>query len=130
MLLAVNASLASGRWVPRGQVAATSITPQGGRTPTGLPTCNPATSPPAPSPPAPVALRPEALEVKWKTPRRGEDPKPRKWRVGGEPREMLRYCNRTPHLQRRHLPRHAQKCDTGGQESAPMLTNNGKRCKC
>ena len=33
-----------------GQGAATAITPQGGRTPTGLPTRNPATSPPRPAP--------------------------------------------------------------------------------
>ena len=51
-----------------GQGAATAITPQGGRTPTGLPTRNPATSlPPLPraQPPttAPVTLRPEA---QWK----------------------------------------------------------------
>ena len=34
-----------------GQGAATAITPQGGRTPTGLPTRNPATSPPCTQPP-------------------------------------------------------------------------------
>ena len=48
-----------------GQGAATAITSKGGRTPTGLPTRNPATSPPCAKPPtiAPVTLRPEA---QWK----------------------------------------------------------------
>ena len=41
-----------------GQRAATAITPQGGRTSTGLPTRNPATSPPAPIPqPPPLRAR-------------------------------------------------------------------------
>ena len=40
----------SGAWVPMGQGAATAITPQGGRTSTGLPTRNPATSPPCAHP--------------------------------------------------------------------------------
>ena len=57
----VNACIASKGWVPLGQGAATAIIPQGGRTPTGLPTGNPATSPPPTK--APVTLRPEA---QWK----------------------------------------------------------------
>ena len=44
----INARVASGGWVPMGQGAATAITPQGGRTPTGLPTSNPNTSPSPP----------------------------------------------------------------------------------
>ena len=48
----------SGAWVPLGQGAASAITPQGGRTSTGLPTRNPATSPPAPIPqPPPLHAR-------------------------------------------------------------------------
>ena len=39
--------------MPIGQGAATAITPQGGRTPTGLPTRNPATRPPHRPPPHP-----------------------------------------------------------------------------
>ena len=58
----VNARVASGGWAPMGQEAATAITPQGGRTPTGLPTRNLATSPQPPTI-APVTLRPEA---QWK----------------------------------------------------------------
>ena len=55
----INACVASGGWVPMGQGAATAITP------TGLPTCNPATSSSRAQPPtiAPVDLRPEA---QWK----------------------------------------------------------------
>ena len=44
-----NARVASG-WVPMGEGAATAITPQDRRTPTGQPTHNPAMSPPAPVP--------------------------------------------------------------------------------
>ena len=40
----LNAHVASGGWGPMGQGAATTITPQGGRTPTGLPSCNPQSS--------------------------------------------------------------------------------------
>ena len=41
---------------------------------------------------APITL----VEVKWKKPKRkggggGGDPKPRKWKEGGEPREMLHH---------------------------------------
>ena len=41
----INACVASGGWVSMGQGAATAISPQGARTPTGLPTPNLATSP-------------------------------------------------------------------------------------
>ena len=49
-MIIVNTCIASEGWVPMGQGAATAITSKGGRTPTGLPTRNLATSPPAPSP--------------------------------------------------------------------------------
>ena len=43
----VNTCITSGGWVPMGQGAATAITPQGRRTPTGLQTRNPAIRLPA-----------------------------------------------------------------------------------
>ena len=43
----VNTCITSGGWVPMGQGAATTITPQGRRTPTGLQTRNPAMRLPA-----------------------------------------------------------------------------------
>ena len=58
----INARVASGGWVPMGQGAATAITPQGGRTPTGLPTSNPNTSP------SPPLRHPSPVEVKWTNP--------------------------------------------------------------
>ena len=82
-----------------GQGAATTITPQGGRTPSGLPTHNLATCPPLPAPHY-RTRHTEArspVEVKWTNPRNKEknregwgDPKPKK-AEGGEPRETLRY---------------------------------------
>ena len=56
-VIVFNARVASGGWVPRGQWDATAITPQCGRTPTGLSTRNPATSPPPPPAPSRTDLR-------------------------------------------------------------------------
>ena len=78
-----------------GQEAATAITPQSRRTPTGLPTCKPATSAP---PPRPLARSPE------KKREGGGDPKPRK-RRGGD--QQKRYTTRTP--------RHANKASSTTQ---------------
>ena len=58
----VNARVASRGWAPMGQEAATAITPQGGRAPTGLPTRNPATSPQLPT----IVLVTPRPEAQWK----------------------------------------------------------------
>ena len=95
LLIEFGACVASGGWVPMGQGAAIAITPHGVRTPTGRPTCNPATWPPVPSPPpptiAPVILR--LKQGKKKSQEGGGDPKPRKQREAGEPRETLHYLH-------------------------------------
>ena len=99
LLIEFGACVASGGWVPMGQGAAIAITPQGGRTPTGLPTCNPATSPPVPSPPPPPLYHYSTCHTEAETRKKkksqegGGDPKPRKQREAGEPRETLHYLH-------------------------------------
>ena len=95
----VKAGVASGGWVPMGEGAATAIHPKAEEHPQAY-------QPPAMSPPRPEphysTRRPEArspVEVKRTNPRNkekkkgeeGGDPKPRRRRDGGEPRETLRY---------------------------------------
>ena len=84
LLIEFGACVASGGWVPMGQGAVIAITPQGGRTPTGLP---------SPPPPHYSTCHTEAETRKKKSQEGGGDPKPRKQREGGEPREMLHYLH-------------------------------------
>ena len=123
-----------------GQGAATAITPQGGRTPTGLPTCNLATSPPPPTI-APVILR---LKQGKKNPKKEGETLNQESR-GREENQEKRYTTYTTRMPRHALLTklrvhckqnvgtwlvHVPKQHTTGQESAPMLLNNGKRYKC
>ena len=68
-------------WVPMGRGAATAITPQGGRTPTGQPTRNPATSLPRAQPPtiAPVSLSQLLSGSKMNKPPKQKKEKPGRW---------------------------------------------------
>ena len=99
----INARVASGGWVAMGQGATTAITPQGGRTPTGLPTSNPNTSPSPPlRHPSHWGQKPSGSKMNKPLKQRGKktgtegDPKPKKRREGGQPKETLRYYNATP----------------------------------
>ena len=90
---AFNACVASGGWVPMGQGAATAITPQSGRTLTGLPTRNPATLPhystrhnEARSP----------VEVKCTNPRNKGKKQKQKKSGAREGNQEKRYATRTP----------------------------------
>ena len=149
LLIEFGACVASGGWVPMGQGAAIAITPQGGRTPTGLPTCNPATSPPVPTPPPPhyTTIAPVILRLKQgkkKNPKKEGETLNQESR-GRQENQEKRYTTYTTRMPRHALltklrvhckqnvgtwPVHVPKQHTTGQESAPMLLNNGKRYKC
>ena len=146
LLIEFGACVASGGWVPMGQGAAIAITPQGGRTtPTGLPT-NPATSPPVPSPAPPPhysTCHTEA-ETRKKNPKKEGETLNQESR-GREENQEKCYTTYTTRMPRHALltklrvhckqnvgtwPVHVPKQHTTGQESAPMLLNNGKCYKC
>ena len=123
-----------------GQGAATAITTQGGRTPIGLPTCNPATSPPCTQPPTIAPVIPRPKQGKKNTRKEGETLNQES--RGREGNQEKRYATRTPRHATLTKPRvqcnqnvgtwlaQVPKQHTTGQESAPMLLNNGKRYKC
>ena len=140
----INARVASGGWVPMGQGAATAITPQGGRTPTGLPTSNPNTSP---SPPLrhPSHWGQKPSGSKMNKPLKQREKKPGRRETLNQKSGGGRATKRNATLLQCHAmltklrvqcthnvgtwPVHSLKRHTAGQESAPKLTNNGKRYK-
>lgn len=119
-----------------GQGAATAITPHGRRTPTGLPICNPATSPPS-QPLCPASHYSTHHTGGGKMKKTQEGGETLNQESGGkEGNQEKCYTTRRPRhtntasstrqTQRRHMAGTCAEVTYCWTESAPMLTNNGK----